>query len=534
MVILPTMNMTSALSTSHTRPDGAYALLVAKAAVPAAPPRGLLRVSNLSAIENVYGRQAARQMLRETAFRIASASNNALIARVGLGSRILVEPAFPEIDDRVCASSDTCVPDEHFGAAGFADAIRAICRAVELTPFVTEAGVIHALVEAEVPAKADGLPMPTFGQASAVFDGFEGPDGEGDRYASVRSANASLYRSDMEKVTGAIAALSKDCDATFGGAGAAGVASVDEAASGSSVSDPRASKARSSRPCPVIAEGPATGGGSHDGPAFTGSPAPVLAEIIWQPIRDAACPAQILYSEASVGFWSYREPRVEPQAHPGALDRTGFSGMVSSLLAHRVIDRLERFASLSLGLCVPVPSDAEDPRWEDVLARLRSARGVASRLVVQIAETDTNYCASHAASFVSSFREAGCQLAITDFGAGAGSVRQLMAIAPDIVKLHPAFVPHLCDSRAAGGLVEHLVGVAQSQAQHVIMPAIDTASQSDLARKAGVRWQQGRHWGAPSIGLWGGRKIPPAAQEADDILTSAIGHPAATGESGGA
>lgn len=533
------MGMAGVLSTSHTRPDGAYALLVARAAVPAAPPRALLRVSNVSAIENVYGRQAARHMLRETAFRIASASNNSLIARVGLGSRILVEPAFPEIEDRVCASSDTCVPDEHFGAAGFADAIRAICRAVELTPFVTEAGVIHALIEAEVPAKADGLPMPTFGQASAVFDGSEGPGSEGDRYASVRSANASLYRSDMEKVTGAIAALSRDRDPTFGGARAAGVASIDEAASGSmasgsSVSDPRASKASSSRPRSAIAEGPATGEGSNDGPAFTGSPAPVAAEIIWQPIRDAACPAQILYSEASVGFWSYREPRVEPQAHPGALDRTGFSGMVSSLLAHRVIDRLERFANLSLGLCVPVPSDAEGLSWEDVLARLHSARGLARRLVVQIAETDANYRASHAASFLSSFREAGCQIAITDFGAGAGSVRQLIAIAPDIVKLHPAFVSHLCDSRAAGGLVEHLVGVAQSQAQHVIMPAIDTPSQSDLAHKAGMRWQQGRHWGAPSIGLWRGHKIAQAPQEADDVLTSAIGHPTATEESGGA
>ena len=73
--------------------------------------------------------------------------------------------------------------------------------------------------------------------------------------------------------------------------------------------------------------------------------------------------------------------------------------------------------------------------WDEIKERLRCAPDLARRLVVEITETAAIPDISDAARLVSDLRRVGCRVAIDDLDAGFASVRQLLALAPDIVKI---------------------------------------------------------------------------------------------------
>jgi diguanylate cyclase (GGDEF)-like protein len=131
---------------------------------------------------------------------------------------------------------------------------------------------------------------------------------------------------------------------------------------------------------------------------------------------------------------------------------------VMELLIAEMIATPDLIASLNVS-----PDSATDPDWWAALnAHLRSRRGLAQRLIIEITETSAIQDVQETAGFVTRAKDLGCRIAIDDFGAGYTSFRNLRALGVDIIKIDGAFVQNLTRSEDDRVFVRTLIGLGQS------------------------------------------------------------------------
>lgn len=227
-------------------------------------------------------------------------------------------------------------------------------------------------------------------------------------------------------------------------------------------------------------------------------PHPEIA-LAWQPICHADDASGILYHECLIRLVDADGNGRSPEDVVASLERLGLIRALDQFVVTSVIDELERQPDIRLAANISAQSAVSDGWWRQIERRLAADRSVAQRLVIEITESAAIPCIASAVAFVARMRALGCLIALDDFGAGFASVRQLLALAPDIAKIDRLFVGRVAISRQARAAFEHLVGLAQAVAPIVIVEGIETAEQSGLALAAGAVWQQGYHHGQPSL-----------------------------------
>ena len=104
-----------------------------------------------------------------------------------------------------------------------------------------------------------------------------------------------------------------------------------------------------------------------------------------------------------------------------------------------------------------------------------------------------------AVKFIDRMRGLGCRFALDDFGCGFASVRHLMALSPQFVKIDKVFLRCATQGARQRELFKRLVGLAGALGATIIAEGVETEAQSELAFEAGCDWQQGYLWGAPSL-----------------------------------
>lgn len=221
--------------------------------------------------------------------------------------------------------------------------------------------------------------------------------------------------------------------------------------------------------------------------------------LAWQPIGHAGDASGILYHECLIRLVDADGNGRSPEDVVASLERLGLIRALDQFVVTSVIDELERQPDIRLAANISAQSAVADGWWRQIERRLAADRSVAQRLVIEITESAAIPCIASAVAFVARMRALGCLIALDDFGAGFASVRQLLALAPDIAKVDRLFVGRAAISRQARAAFEHLVGLAQAVAPIVIVEGIETAEQSALALEAGAVWQQGYHHGQPSL-----------------------------------
>lgn len=222
--------------------------------------------------------------------------------------------------------------------------------------------------------------------------------------------------------------------------------------------------------------------------------------LAWQPVRDAQAPADVLYHEAlarridgnGAGHSLFDEIQ--------ALERIGFIRILDRFVTLRVLDEVDSSTGdASLALNISARSAVCDTFWEGIFARLRGRPDSAHRLVVEITETSTLPDVASAVRFVERLRSLGCRVAIDDFGVGDTSVRTLLALAPDIVKIDKLFLDWASTSEARRETLHCLVALIASLDAVPIVEGVESFDSAQVAAAAGSRWQQGYHWGAPTF-----------------------------------
>jgi EAL domain-containing protein (putative c-di-GMP-specific phosphodiesterase class I) len=195
-----------------------------------------------------------------------------------------------------------------------------------------------------------------------------------------------------------------------------------------------------------------------------------------------------------------------------ALERTGLVRAFDQIMVSHVLDELETDPAVRLGVNISAASAVLDSWWDDALARLRSNPATARRLVVEITETAAFASISSAARFTSALRELGCRIAIDDFGVGFSSVRSVLALSPDYVKVDAFFLRRAGQSARCRNALAHMIGLAGTMAAGVIVEGVETEADSRLVASLGADWQQGHHVHFPStLRPWIARRKAPAA-----------------------
>jgi len=234
--------------------------------------------------------------------------------------------------------------------------------------------------------------------------------------------------------------------------------------------------------------------------------------LAWQPVVHAGTES-ILYQECLLRILDGGRDILPIAELLPAIERLGLARVLDDYMLSRVLDELEAADNVVLGVNISAQSAVFDDWWEPVALRLRAAPALAARLVVEITETAPFPSISGAVSFVAELHALGCRVALDDFGVGYASIRQLLALRPDIVKIDRSFVARTGSSNHERDVFGRMVGLASTLAPIVIAEGIETESHRKLAEQAGAIWQQGYHWGRPS-GVRSWRAAPQRGREA--------------------
>jgi EAL domain-containing protein (putative c-di-GMP-specific phosphodiesterase class I) len=221
--------------------------------------------------------------------------------------------------------------------------------------------------------------------------------------------------------------------------------------------------------------------------------------LLWQPVQDARAPSSILYHEALLRFVDRQGVWIAPSQSLLALERLGLIGLLDQHVVSRVIDRLEADPDVRVGVNISARSARCDMWWREIIARLRAAPEVARRLTIEITETAELPDMTSAVRFVDGVKKLGCKVALDDFGVGFTSIRQILALRPDIVKIDGFFMREADLSARGRELFGHLVQVTRSFGATVVVEGVETEAQSQLAVRFGAHWQQGYFWARPAV-----------------------------------
>jgi EAL domain-containing protein (putative c-di-GMP-specific phosphodiesterase class I) len=219
--------------------------------------------------------------------------------------------------------------------------------------------------------------------------------------------------------------------------------------------------------------------------------------LAWQPVvhsRDGS----ILYRECLTRILDDRQDSFPIADMLLAIERLGLMRAVDSYIMLRVLDELDAAEDAVLGVNISAQSAIFDSWWMPVAERLRATPSLAARLVIEVTETAPFPSIAQAISFVAELHALGCRIALDDFGVGYASIRQLLALRPDIVKIDQSFITRTGSSKHDRDVFRRITGLAATLAPVVIAEGIETESHRKFAEQAGVMWQQGYHWGRPS------------------------------------
>lgn len=94
-------------------------------------------------------------------------------------------------------------------------------------------------------------------------------------------------------------------------------------------------------------------------------------------------------------------------------------------------------------------------------------------------------------------RSRGVRIAVDDTGAGYASLRHMLALEPDVIKLDVSLVRNIESDPARRALAAALVGFARDTGLTVVAEGVETSAELDVLRVLGIDWAQGFHLGEP-------------------------------------
>jgi EAL domain-containing protein (putative c-di-GMP-specific phosphodiesterase class I) len=123
---------------------------------------------------------------------------------------------------------------------------------------------------------------------------------------------------------------------------------------------------------------------------------------------------------------------------------------------------------------------------------------VADRIIIEITEHAPVEDYGALAAALEPLRRLGARVAIDDVGAGFASLRHILQLAPDIVKLDVSLTRRIETDPARCALASALVDFGASAGATLVAEGIETETELLMLRSLGIGHGQGYHLGAPA------------------------------------
>ncbi|MBI5658886.1 MAG: EAL domain-containing protein [Nitrosomonadales bacterium] len=180
--------------------------------------------------------------------------------------------------------------------------------------------------------------------------------------------------------------------------------------------------------------------------------------------------------------------------------RHGLAAAVDKKLigkAFRVLLEKQHLADqFAINLSARSISDPELLEW--LFPALESQPGMAQRIVFEFAEFGVVQELPALEKFASRARKLGVRFAVDGFGLHGSAFEYLLALRPEYIKLNPAFIEGLPDSRENQFFISSVTHITRSLGIKTFAHAVENADLFDLLEKLGVDGYQGFATGAPT------------------------------------
>lgn len=186
---------------------------------------------------------------------------------------------------------------------------------------------------------------------------------------------------------------------------------------------------------------------------------------------------------------------------------------ITRWLVKRVCDLLRSDLPESVALSINVsPLVLNDEFVELLLNELSDI--ASSRLIIEITETAQSADMPKFAKLLNILHEKGVRISLDDFGAGYSSMKYLVDIPLDFVKLDKEFVQKAPYNSNAYLVLETLVGLGHEVGAAIVMEGVETQDQSNIACELGAQMIQGfflsspiglddlKRWASPNRRVW--------------------------------
>ncbi|MEM8575414.1 MAG: EAL domain-containing protein [Pseudomonadota bacterium] len=182
-----------------------------------------------------------------------------------------------------------------------------------------------------------------------------------------------------------------------------------------------------------------------------------------------------------------------------AAEELGLSKLIDHRALELAVELLRAVPTRKLALNVSALSTT-DRHWIDALEALTGKdRKLTERLTVEITETAATSDMEATTEFVTALKQAGCRVALDDFGAGYASFRSLRNLGVDMVKIDGSFIENLGTNEKDAAFVQTLLDLAQRFGVETVGEWVGDERAADLLEKAGVSYMQGDFFGAPKL-----------------------------------
>lgn len=122
----------------------------------------------------------------------------------------------------------------------------------------------------------------------------------------------------------------------------------------------------------------------------------------------------------------------------------------------------------------------------------------ANRIILELTEHALVHDYARLHSALARLRRRGARLAIDDAGAGYSSLRHILDLRPDIIKLDISLTRNINGDPARSALAAALVHFARATGSRILAEGVETASELEALRALGVEFVQGYHLGRPA------------------------------------
>jgi DNA-binding NarL/FixJ family response regulator/EAL domain-containing protein (putative c-di-GMP-specific phosphodiesterase class I) len=186
------------------------------------------------------------------------------------------------------------------------------------------------------------------------------------------------------------------------------------------------------------------------------------------------------------------EPNQSPDLWFGEADAVGLGVDLDVAVARKavsIIPDLPPGIDLFLNLR---PETIFSGRYEDVLAAVPG-----QRVVLELTEHAPVHDYRRLTQIVDDLRVAGFRLAVDDVGAGYASLRHLLNLTPDMLKIDISLCRLIEEDRARQLLVKALTSLGRELSATVLAEGVETCDELDALRELGVEYAQGFFLGRP-------------------------------------